>query len=62
MKTLPKYLARLTVILTASIAVFADSHEPPIMVVQQVASLTSSGPNNPAPPVPAGDIVQRDPR
>jgi hypothetical protein len=62
MKIFPKYLALLAVMLTASQAVFAASREPPIVLAQQIATLTSSGLHNPAAPVPAGDIVQRDAR
>jgi hypothetical protein len=62
MKMITKYLAMLAVTLMASQAVFAESHNPPVILAQQIASLTSSGPNDPAPPVPASDIVQRDAR
>jgi hypothetical protein len=50
----------LAVMLTASQTVFAESHASSIVLAQQIASLTSSGPNDPAPAIPASDIVQRD--
>ena len=62
MKTLTKYLAMLAVMLTASQAALAAPREPPVVLAQRIASLTASGPNNPAPPRPGSDIVQRDAR
>jgi hypothetical protein len=62
MKTIPNALAMLAVMLMVSPAVFAQPHPSPVILAQQVAGLTSSGFTNPAPPVPAGDIVQRDAR
>jgi hypothetical protein len=62
MKTVTKYLATLAIMLMVSPAVFAESHMSPVVLAQQVASFTTSGPTDPAPPVPAGDIVQRDAR
>lgn len=62
MKTFPKFLAMLAIMPTASQVCFAASREPPLVLAQQIASLASSGPNNPAPFMPAGDIVQRDAR
>jgi hypothetical protein len=56
MKTVTNYLATRTIMLMVSPAVFAQSHDSPVV------GLTSSGPTNPAPPVPAPDIVQRDAR
>jgi hypothetical protein len=60
MKTFSKYLSMLAVMLTASPAVFAESHASSNILAQQIASLTKSGPNDPAPAIPASDIVQRD--
>jgi hypothetical protein len=60
MKTFPKYLATLAVMLTASQIVFAESRDSPLVLAQKIASLTNSGPNDPAPAVPGSDIVQRD--
>jgi hypothetical protein len=62
MKTFPKYLALLAVMLMASNVVFAESRTPPLTLAQQITNLTDSGPFDPSPPVPGSDIVQRDAR
>ena len=61
MKQYSNYLAMLVVLLATGTAAFARSPTTPLERAQQVAALSSSGPYDPAPPVPASDIVyQRD--
>jgi hypothetical protein len=57
MKQYPNYLAMLVVLLATSTVAFAKSPATPLERAQQVADLTTSGPYDPAPPVPASDIV-----
>ncbi len=59
MKTLSKYTAMLVLVLASSTAL-AHQHETPLALARQIASLTAGGPYDPAPPVPASDIVHRD--
>ena len=61
MKQISKY-AVVVVLLAASHAAFAEAHATPLERARQIAELTSSGPHDPAPAVPASDIVQRDAR
>jgi hypothetical protein len=62
MKILSKYLAMLAVLMAASTTVFADSRATPLERAREIADITAGGPHDPAPPIPAGDIVdhQRD--
>lgn len=62
MKQYSKYLAMLVVLLATGTAAFAKSPTTSLDRAQQVADLTASGPYDPAPPVPASDILidQRD--
>jgi hypothetical protein len=62
MKQFSKYAAILVVLLAASHTAFAEAQASPLEHARQIAELTSSGPHDPAPPVPASDIVQRDAR
>jgi hypothetical protein len=62
MKQISKYAVLVAVLLAASHAAFAEAHATPLERAQQIAQLTSSGPHDPAPPIPASDIVQRDAR
>lgn len=61
MKTFSKCAAILALLL-ASGAAFAQQHETPLALAQQIASVTAGGPYDPAPAVLASDIVQRDAR
>jgi hypothetical protein len=56
MKHILKY-AVLLVLLAASHAAFAEAHATPLERARQIAELTSSGPHDPAPPMPASDIL-----
>jgi hypothetical protein len=57
MKMFSNYLAMLVVLLATSSAVFAQSRATPLERAQQIAQLTAGGPYDPAPAVPASDIV-----
>ena len=61
MTTLSKYAAILVFVLASSTAL-AHQREAPLILAQRIARLTASGPYDPAPAEPAGDIVQRDAR
>jgi hypothetical protein len=57
MKQFSKYALMLVALLATSPIAFAGSHATPLERARQIAELTSSGPHDPAPAVPASDIV-----
>ena len=57
MKLFSKYAPMLVVLLATSTAVFAQSRATPLERARQIAELTAGGPHDPAPAVPASDIV-----
>ena len=62
MKRLSKYALMLAVLPAASHTAFAEAHATPLERARHIAELSSSGPHDPAPAVPASDLVQRDAR
>lgn len=61
MKIISKYVLMLAALLATSSVVLAESRATPLERGQQIAQLTAGGPHDPAPAIPAGDIVTRQP-
>jgi len=60
MKQFSIYALMLVVLLATGGIAFAEAHPTPLERARQIAELTSGGPHDPAPAVPASDIVQHD--
>lgn len=57
MKPLPKYALLLVILLATGSSVFAQSRTAPLERAQQIAALTAGGLHDPAPSIPASDIL-----